>query len=70
MNNWLTETLEESGMTPSEAAGIVHASEDDFRIFLEHPGTMTLNEIGMLARRLPEDSARRMLDRIVEVFAL
>lgn len=31
---------------------------------------LTLNEVGMLARRMPPEHARRMLGRIVEVFAL
>ena len=31
---------------------------------------LTLNDIGALCRAMPEEHARRMLGRIVEVFAL
>ncbi|MDM8289095.1 hypothetical protein QUW41_07240 [Slackia piriformis] len=70
MDNWLTETLGESGMTPSEAAAIIKAPDNEFALYMEHPGMLTINEVGMLARRMPPEHARRMLDRIVEVFAL
>lgn len=70
MKNWLVETLEESGMTPSKAADVINASDDELSLYLVHPGLMTLNEIGMLARSLPKESAKLMLNRIVKVFAL
>lgn len=60
MENWLEASLKEAGMTPEEL-GIEHP---------EHPGRLTLNEVNEIARKMPPEHARRMLDRIVEVFAL
>lgn len=69
MKNWLTKAIDESGMTPSEAASAIRASDDEFACFMEHPGMLTLNDVGAICRAMPAEHARRMLGRIVEVFA-
>jgi hypothetical protein len=67
VENWLKETLRESGVSLSLALG---ASSEDARELEERPGRLTVNDIGALCRAMPEEHARRMLDRLMGVFAL
>ena len=70
MKNWLTKAIDEPGMTPTEAASAIRAWDDEVACFMEHPGMLTLNDVGAICRAMPAEHARRMLGRIVEVFAL
>ena len=40
------------------------------RYLTVHPGELTIVEVGVIARKLPTGIARRMLDRLMGVFAL
>ena len=67
MENWLQTALRESGTT---LESILDISPEDARYLTERPGELTIVEVGIIARKLPTDVARRMLDRIMETIAL
>lgn len=67
MENWLQAALREAGTT---LESVLDITPEDASYITEHPGELTLAEINAVARRLPTDVARRMLDRMMEVFAL
>lgn len=49
---------------------ILEINPEDARYMTVHPGELTIVEVGVIARKLPTDVARRMLDRLMGAFAL
>lgn len=67
MENWLQAALRESSTNLESILVVTH---ENARYLAEHPGRLTLVEINAIARALPRDVARRMLDRMMGTFAL
>lgn len=67
MENWLQAALRESSQT---LESVLDVTPEDARYLTEHPGRLTLGEINAIARALPRDVARRMLDRMMATFAI
>lgn len=49
---------------------ILEINPEDARYLTVHPGELTIVEAGVIARKLPTDVARRMLNRLMGAFAL
>ena len=67
MENWLQAALREADTT---LESVIDITPEDASYITKHPGELTVVEVGIIARKLPTDVARRMLDRMMEVFAL
>ena len=67
MENWLQAALREADTT---LESVLDITPEDSSYIAEHPGMLTINEVNAVARVLPDEVARRMLERLVEVFAL
>ena len=67
MDNWLQAALRETDAAPESILGV---TPEDARRLTEHPGRLTLGEVNAIARALPRDVARQMLDKMMGTFAL
>lgn len=67
MENWLQAALREAGIT---LESVIDITPEDASYITEHPGMLTINEVNAVARSLPDDVARRMLDAMVGTIAL
>lgn len=67
MDNWLQAALREADTT---LESVLDVSAEDASYLTEHPGRLTLVEINAIARALPRDVARRMLEEMMGTFAI
>lgn len=67
MENWLVKALIASSVSNEECAMLIGCSVDEMLLLEAHPGEMTLNEIGILMRYLPEEGAMVVSRMLVEM---
>lgn len=65
--NWLVKARTAAGK--AECACALRMTADEYAYAERYPGTLTLNEVGRLARLFGEDAARSMLAGVADVFA-
>lgn len=66
-SSWVQASLREAG---TSLESILEINPEYARYLTVHPGELTIVEVGVIARKLPTDVARRMLDRLMGAFAL
>lgn len=59
--NWLVKARTAAGKAEAECACALRMTADEYADAERHPGTLTINEVGMLARLFGKDAARTML---------
>ena len=67
--NWLTRARAGARVSESEGARALGMTADEYAYAEHHPGTLTINEVGMLARLFGKDAARSMLAGVADVLA-
>lgn len=67
MENWLVKALVASSMSNEECALLIGCSVEEMLLLEVRPGEMTLNEVGLLMRRLPEEGAVVVSKMLVEM---
>lgn len=68
MDNWLARARKASGLSEKECAEVLRMTAEEYRSVESRPGTLTLNELNALCRRLgPEGRqiARAALNSLV-----
>lgn len=53
----------------AECARALRMTADEYAYAERHPGTLTINEVGILARLFGKEAARSMLAGVADVFA-
>ena len=67
--NWLVKARTAAGKAEAECACALRVTAVEYADAERHPGALTLNEVGRLARLFGEDASRSMLAGIAEVYA-
>ena len=67
--NWLTRARTDARKTEAECARALHMTADEYADAERHPGTLTINEVGVLVRLFGKDAALSMLAGVADVFA-
>lgn len=67
MKNWLVKALVASSISSEECALLIGCSVEEMLLLEARPGEMTLNEVGLLMRHLPEEGAVVVSEMLVEM---
>lgn len=67
--NWLVKARTAAGKAEAECACALRMIAEEYADAERHPGTLTINEVGMLARLFGKDAARSMLAGVADVLA-
>ena len=67
--NWLVKARTAAGKAEAECACALRMAADEYADAERHPGALTLNEVGRLARLFGKDAARSMLAGVADVLA-
>lgn len=67
MENWLVKARIVSNLSVEECAMIIGCERDEMLLLESCPGELTLNDVGVLLRRLPEVGASVVAQALVEM---
>lgn len=69
MENWLVRARKASNLSSEECAAVLGCTHDEMAYFEARPGEVTLNDVGLLLRCLPDEGASIVVEMLFEMTA-